>query len=68
MDHYINLYSYGRKTIQHTWGIDLTYSVNRLYYVNAGSAILHLGNRTFPLRRARSISSRRRGICTLPTL
>lgn len=31
-------------------GHNLTYSVNRLYYVNAGSAVLHLGNRTFPLR------------------
>lgn len=50
MESYINLYSYGRRLMQQTWGIDLTYPVNRLYYVNSGSAVIHLAHRAYPMR------------------
>lgn len=34
----INLYAYGRSTVQGVWSIDSNRIVNRLYYVNSGTA------------------------------
>ena len=39
----INLYAYGRNTAQGKWHIDYNRVVNRLYYVNSGSAVIFNG-------------------------
>jgi AraC-like DNA-binding protein len=39
----INLYAYGRNTAQGKWHIDYNRIVNRLYYVNSGSAVIFNG-------------------------
>ncbi len=49
MDIYVNLYSFGRRFFHTPWGIDLSRLVNRLYYVNSGSAVMHLAGRSHEL-------------------
>ncbi len=39
----INLYTFGRCTVNGAWDFDRSRILNRLYYVNSGSAIIHNG-------------------------
>lgn len=41
----INLYAYGRATVNNAWPARHGFIVNRLYYVNSGSALIHNANR-----------------------
>lgn len=45
----INLYAYGRATVNNAWPAMHGFIVNRLYYVNSGSALIHNANREHTL-------------------
>ena len=49
----INLYAYGRSTVEGEWGIDQSRTVNRLYYVNAGRAHIRNASREHVLTEGR---------------
>ena len=49
----INLYAYGRATVNNAWPAMHNFIVNRLYYVNSGSALIHNANREQTLVKGR---------------
>ena len=49
----INLYAYGRATVNNAWPTMQNLIVNRLYYVNSGSALIHNANREQTLVKGR---------------
>ena len=40
----VKLYIYGRQTVQGKWRVNQRNIVNRLYYVNSGSAVISTGS------------------------
>lgn len=50
MNNYVRLYTYGRQTMKGAWTINRSRIVNRLYYVNSGSAFISNGTQKFELR------------------
>lgn len=50
----INLYAYGRNTTQGKWHIDYNRIVNRLYYVNSGSALIFNGSDEYSLEAGKT--------------
>ena len=46
----IRLFTYGRMTVHGAWHIDPNRTVNRLYCVNAGTAVISFAGREYPLQ------------------
>ena len=45
----INLYAFGRCTVNGAWDFDRSRVLNRLYYVNSGCAVIHNGTNEYQL-------------------